>query len=260
MKYVITSVSVEMKKLFHSKVPYITFIFMLLIPFFCGFFMFILKNPTTAEKLGFITSKAQLTTGGTADWISYISLLTQAISIGGIIVFGFITSWVFGREYSDRTIKDLLALPIPREVIVYAKFIVISILCIILSIIVYLVGITVGFSLGLEGYTGIVMKQGSLNFFICSILTIILSTPVGLIASIGRGYLSPIAFLILMIFLSQIIAMTGYGIYFPWAIPALLSGVSGEISFLLSSYILVIITGLVGIVSTSLWWQYKDIK
>jgi ABC-type transport system involved in multi-copper enzyme maturation permease subunit len=44
-----------------------------------------------------------------------------------VIGFAFVTSWVFGREYSDRTVKDLLALPAPRSSIVLSKFIVVVI-------------------------------------------------------------------------------------------------------------------------------------
>jgi len=45
----------------------------------------------------------------------------------GLIGFAFVTGWVFGREYSDRTVKDLLALPTPRLSIVLSKFIVVAI-------------------------------------------------------------------------------------------------------------------------------------
>lgn len=85
--------------------------------------MFVLKDPELAKRLGFISIKAQII--GTASWISYLHVLAQAISVGGLIVFGFSTAWIFGREYADKTIKDLLALPISRNVIVASKFIVV---------------------------------------------------------------------------------------------------------------------------------------
>ena len=46
-----------------------------------------------------------------ADWNSYFGILTQSIGVGGVLIFGFVASWIFGREYSDGTAKDLLALP-----------------------------------------------------------------------------------------------------------------------------------------------------
>ncbi|MGO1469844.1 MAG: hypothetical protein ACTHW2_07460 [Tissierella sp.] len=92
MNKIITCVSIELKKLFKSKVPLITMLALTLVPFVGGFFMFVLKNPSLAQQLGFISAKAHIM--GTADWTSYLSLLTQAIAIGGIAVFGFVTSWI----------------------------------------------------------------------------------------------------------------------------------------------------------------------
>jgi ABC-2 type transport system permease protein len=97
-------------------VPLLTLLAAFLIPFVGGFFMLILKDPEMAQRMGFISTKAQI--AGTADWPSYLGLLAQAVAIGGLIIFGFVSSWVFGREYADRTIKDLLALPISRTSIV----------------------------------------------------------------------------------------------------------------------------------------------
>jgi ABC-2 type transport system permease protein len=86
-----------------------------------GFFMVILKDPEFARKVGLLGAKAQLTMG-TADWPTYLNFLALGTAIGGIVLFTFIGSWVFGREYSDRTVKDLLALPTSRTSIVLAKY------------------------------------------------------------------------------------------------------------------------------------------
>ena len=63
---------------------------------------------------------------GVADWPTYLDLLAQSIAVGGLILFSLIGSWVFGREFVDRTVKDLLALPTARSAIVAAKFLVIA--------------------------------------------------------------------------------------------------------------------------------------
>ncbi|WP_039838516.1 ABC transporter permease, partial [Paenibacillus sonchi] len=59
--------------------------------------------------------------------------------------------WVFGREFSDRTIKDLLAKPISRAKIVLSKFLVILAWCLLLSIYMFAVGLAVGALLGAQG-------------------------------------------------------------------------------------------------------------
>lgn len=258
MNKIITCVSIEAKKFFRSKVPLITMLALSIVPFVGGFFMFILKDPNLAQNLGFISAKANLM--GTADWPSYFSLLAQAVAIGGLVVFGFIASWIFGREYSDRTIKDLLALPISRNIIVCSKFIVAVLWCFILSIIVLALGLIVGKVVDIPGWSSDIMIQGTSIFIVCAILTIVLSTPVAFFASVGRGYLSPLGFMIFTIVLAQIIAVTGYGQFIPWSIPALLSGAAGSDAAVLEgiSIIIVLLTSALGFIGTILWWRYAD--
>ena len=73
-----------------------------LAPLVIGLFMVILKDPESARSLGLLGAKAQLT-AGTADWPTFLSMLGQAVAVGGAILFAFLTAWVFGREFADRT-------------------------------------------------------------------------------------------------------------------------------------------------------------
>lgn len=141
MSLVVHSFSTEVLKLLRSKILWITATAFCIIPFVGGFFMVILKDPEFARNSGLIGAKAQL--AGTADWPSYFEFLSQAVSVGGLLLFGFMTSWIFGREYSDKTMKDLLALPISRFHIVMSKFSLLFFWCILLSSIVFLLGIAI---------------------------------------------------------------------------------------------------------------------
>ncbi len=258
MNKITTCVLIEGKKFFHSKVPLITALVLTLVPFFGGFFMFVLKDPSLAQKLGFVSAKAHII--GTADWSSYFGLLTQAIAIGGLLVFGFIKSWIFGREYSDRTIKDLLALPISRNIIVFSKFIVAVLWCLILSIFVLVLGLIVGKIVDIPGLSFDLLMRGIMVYIICSILTILLSTPVAFFASVGRGYLSPLGFMVFTLVLGQIITVTGYGEFFPWSIPALASGAAASNDVIIEniSIIIVLSTSAFGLLGTMFWWRYSD--
>ncbi len=258
MKKTLISCWVESKKFFHSKVTLITMLAVMIIPLVGGFFMLILKDPEMAQRMGFISTKAQI--AGTAGWPSYFDLLAQAVSIGGLIIFGFVSSWVFGREYSDRTIKDLLALPISRNSIVMSKFILVFVWCLMLSVFVFVLGLIVGNAVDIPGWSYETLSQGLKVFVVCSLLTILLSTPVALFASVGRGYLSPLGFMIFTLVLAQIVAAAGYGHLFPWSIPAIASGVSGSGAAVLEnvSIIIVFITSIFGLAGTMFWWRYAD--
>jgi len=113
MKGLYAAVWSECLKMIRSKVFWITFVFFAFIPLLLGFMNFILRYPELADKLGLIGDKAKI--AGTADWASYINMLGKVMMGVGTLGFTFVASWVFGREYTDRTVKDLLALPVSRD-------------------------------------------------------------------------------------------------------------------------------------------------
>jgi ABC-2 type transport system permease protein len=53
----------------------------------------------------------------------------------------------------------------------------------------------------------------------------------------------------------QIIAVAGYGEYFPWSIPALYAQ-GDELGAI--SFVIVGVIGIVGVVATFLWWEMAD--
>jgi ABC-2 type transport system permease protein len=91
-------------------------------------------------------------------------------------------------------------------------------------------------------------------------MTLTLMLPTAYIASIGRGYLPPMGWAVLTIFLSQIIAALGYGDDFPWSVPAIFSGMAGPNAPQtgLHSYIMLLLTGILGLIFTLLWWRSAD--
>ena len=138
----------EMLKARRSKVPLGTAAGFSILPLAGGLFMIIMKDPERARAMGLIGAKAQLLTGGAADWPSYLDFLAVGTAAMGALLFAFITAWVFGREFSDRTAKELLALPTPRWVIVAAKFALIALWILGLTLLLLVAGLGVGTAVG----------------------------------------------------------------------------------------------------------------
>jgi len=252
----LAALQTEMLKIRKSKVIWITAAAFTIAPLMAGFFMFVLKDPEFAKNAGLIGVKAQIV--GEANWPSYLSLYAQIIAVGGVFVFGFITSWIFGREFADNTVKDLLALPYSRAVIVLAKFIASFMTNIILSVYIVTLGFFIGWIIDIPEWSLTFVTDGLYVVFIVTILTIILSTPIAFFASYSRGYLVPLGFVIIAVVLSQIVAAAGFGGYFPWAIPALYGGLTGESMLNWNGVIIVCLTGLIGFFSTLYWWFLAD--
>jgi ABC-2 type transport system permease protein len=248
----------EVRKATRSRVPLLTLLGFLMLPLACALFMFIYKDPDFARSLGLISAKASLA-GGSTDWPFYLSMFAQGISIGGVLLFSLIGSWVFGREFADGTLTNLLAVPVPRTTIVLAKFVVVCLWSITLTAIVYATGLVLGALIGLsEGSAGIVM-QGSVVLAVTSGLVILDVFPVAFLASVGRGYLLPLGVMLLVLALANVIGVLGWGNYFPWSVPGLYAGLSGEGASLgPTSYWIVLLAGLAGVVGTCLWWTHAD--
>ena len=254
MNNIVQAVWVEMLKARRSKMPLFTALGFAMVPLGGGFFMIVLKDPELARRVGLISTKAQLTMGA-ADWPTYLRFLTMAVGAGGIILFGLIAAWVFGREYSDRTVKDLLALPTTRSTIVLSKLVVIAVWSAVLTVIIGLITLLVGAALGLPQVSPQVFLQSGVTIIVAACLTIALATPIAFSASAWHGYLPPIGVMILAMGLAQLINAAGWGEYFPWSVPALY--VQGE-HLGMVSYVIVILTSVVGMIGTFAWWEWAD--
>ena len=249
----------ETLKARRSKVPLFTTAGFLILPLVSGLFMIILKDPERAKELGIISVKAQLV-GGVADWSSFFGMLKMGTGIAGSILFAIITAWVFGREFSDHTVKELLALPTSRGTIICAKFVLVLLWLLGLTIFIYMIALGVGAGVDIPCWSPALAWTSFWSLLLIAFLTVMLMPLVALIASGGRGYLPPLGWAFLTMALAQIAAVMGWGEWFPWAVPGLLSDFSGIQSGPLGihSYLMVLIVFIIGVEATFTWWQKAD--
>jgi ABC-2 type transport system permease protein len=220
-------------------------------------FMFIAGDPERAQRLGLLGQKAQLS-GLTADWTGLLGFLAQVVAVGGLLVFSFITTWVFGREFSDATARYLLALPVPRSSIVAAKFTLVTGWS--LAVAVWLTGLFlgVGWLLRLPGWSAQVAADGVSDALIAALLLLPAIAPVALVACLGRGYLAPLASALVALVLGQVAAVLGWGAVVPWSVPAVAAGLAPGSRLGAPGLIVAGLTGLVGVAATIAWWRGGD--
>jgi len=250
---------IELLKARRSKIPWLTALGFAFAPLAGGFFMVVLKDPVLARRVGLISAKAQIV-AGSADWPTYLGVLAQAAAMGGLILFSFIASWVFGREFSDRTVKDLLSLPTPRYSIVIAKFMVVMLWSLGVTMFMLLVGYCIGAAVRLPPVESDIVLQGTTTIIVTALLTMTLATPIAFFASAGRGYLAPIGVALLAMVMAQLVIAVGWGEYFPWSVAALRAGMAGPqfTNLHAISYVIVILTSVIGVIATAAWWELAD--
>ncbi|MFM9278042.1 ABC transporter permease [Paenibacillus jiagnxiensis] len=236
MNYFIAALRVEIYKLRRSLVPWLTLLFVMAV---------------VSQEVG------------QPDWHSYLSGAVYRFTILGSIGFGFLTSWLFGREYADRTLKDLLALPVSRLNIVLAKYAAVLVSCVLISVVLFVYVLGLGMIVGLPGFSADMIWQAFGVFGLTTVFNMLLCTLVAFIACWSRGWLAPIGFVFLTLVLALSLGPGPAGPYVPWAIPALQTlhfssgGTAAEILNMMS-YIILGVTGAAGFVGTLAWWRYSD--
>jgi ABC-2 type transport system permease protein len=225
-------------------------------PLGIAFLIFVARNPEIAQQLGLVSAKANIVAYAATDWPTYLRMYGEIIGAGGLILFVLIISWIFGREFTDGTLKDMLAVPVQRGSIVLAKYIVMAIWSEVMTILVFIVGLIMGVAIGLPGSSTGVLLQGSALVVNTSFMVIAVVTPFALFASVGRGYLLPIGVAILMMMMVNLAQILGWGEYFPWAVPMIYA--LGKSPLTPISYWIALLTGLVGMTGTYLWWKFAD--
>jgi len=248
----------EMLKARRSRVPLATAVGFALAPLTGGVFMLVERDPDLARSLGIVSAKAQMF-GGSADWATYLAFVAQAVAVGGLFVFALATAWVFGREFSDRTVNNLLAVSTSRAAVVAAKLSLVAVWSTALVAWILGVALLVGWLLGLAGWSPTALVEAAVVLAVTDGMMIALMSPIAFMASVGRGYLVPLGAALLTVFLAQVAAALGWGAWFPWSVPAVYSGLGGPARSLeAGSLVAVLLTGIAGAVATFAWWERAD--
>jgi ABC-2 type transport system permease protein len=256
MKALSDMIWVELRKALRSRMPLFTAVGCLFMPLGIAFLIFVATHPEVSRKLGLVGAKANLMAYAATDWPTYLGLTAQMIAAGGFFLFCLIICWVFGREFVDGTLKDMLAVPVTRASILLAKFIVAAAWSAALGALIFIAGIATGALIGLPGGSADGFLRGAALVTGTTCLVILVVMPFALFASVGRGYLLPIGVAILALMMANLLAVMGWAAYFPWAVPGLFA--QGKGYLLPISYPIAVLTGLAGIACTYLWWKYAD--
>ncbi|NTU79930.1 MAG: ABC transporter permease subunit [Chloroflexales bacterium] len=247
---------VEARKALRSRIPLWTALGAIWMPVGLGCILFAATHPELSHSIGLISAKANLMAYASMDWASYLALAGQLLAGGGFFFFVVAVSWIFGREFVDGTLKELLAVLVSRSSVILAKFLVMLIWSAALSGVLFLGVLVMGLLINLPGGAQTVLRAGVLRLGVTASLAMLAALPFGFLASVGRGYLAPLVVAVLTLILTNLIALAGWGDYFPWAIPGLYAQGASPLPPL--SYGISALTGLAGIVATDRWWRWAD--
>jgi ABC-2 type transport system permease protein len=178
-------------------------------------------DPQLVAKLGALADP-----GG---WVGFLTTASQVTAIAGLLGFGVVISWLFGREFTDGTITGLFGLPVGRGTIAAAKLAIYGLWSVAVSILLGGTLIVLGSAAGLGPIPAEAVALLGRQIAI-SVLTAALAIPAAWAATLGRGLLAGIGTVIGLVVAAQVAVFSGLGGWFPfsspgmWAVGAPISG------------------------------------
>ena len=163
--------------------------------------------------------KAQAMAMG-AGWQGYLGGLIQIFATGGLLGFGVVVAWCFGREYADRTVVSLYASATGRGEVAAAKLVVVLGWTVLISVLLAPASLLVGLGFGLGAPDAADLADVG-RLMVLGVLTGLLALAVALFASLGRGYLAGFGGLLALVVAAQVAVVTGAGGWFPYSAPGL---------------------------------------
>jgi len=253
-------VATEFTKLRRCKVTWISLAAYTFMVAIAGFFMWMMKNPGMAQSIGLLGQKAQFAFGGQSlDWPTFLTFIVMMGGIGGLIMCSVIVAYVFGREYTEGTAKNMLALPIARSRFVFAKIIVSAVWIAILTLWIIAETYLVGSLLGITGLTTALFLASAEKLLVLALMSLCCAVLVAWVAVETRGYFAPLGFSILTLVLATVFGHTGWGPWAPWSIVGLYSGAMGpETALGWGSFVVIAATFLLGTALTVRHEVYAD--
>jgi len=218
----------ELAKLRRSTVTWVTFVVYAAMVAVAGFFLWMMKNPGVAERLGLIGQKAKFAFGGEAvDWPTFLAFVQVMGGLGSLIMSAVIVTFVFGREYAEGTAKNLLALPLPRGHFVLAKITVSAAWLAALTLWLVPMTLLAGSLVGLPGLAPAAVCAMAVRLVALAGMSLCCSTLVAWISVETRGYFAPLGFAVGTLVLASVFGHTGWAPWVPWSIVGIYSGAAG---------------------------------
>lgn len=182
-----------------------------------------------AARAGNAQVIAKLGPDATPDWHGFLSAATQITAAGGLAGFAIVLGWMFGREFTDRAVHGLFALPVGRAAIAAAKFVTYALwataVAIALPVLLLLTGLLLGLGAPDAAATAALFRLVALSF-----VGIGLASPVAWAATLGRSVLAGVGVAIGLIVVAQFSVLAGVGGWMPLAAPALWAMSGGELA------------------------------
>lgn len=251
----------EALKLKRSRMTWLSFLFYAFFGSMVWFVVWMIKNPEAARNLGLVGQKASFALNGlSADWKGLFTMVVELGVAGGMIILSLIVIYLFGREYTEGTAKNMLGLPVPRAYFVLAKLCIATVWFALLTAFLIAESLLIGTLLGLGAAPAGLLSSEIGNILVASVLVLALQPLVALVTVMSGGYLAPFGYTLVTLLIGNLMIRTDWARWVPWSIVALLGGMMGprDENVVLGSVLVLVATFAVGVAGTVLHQELAD--
>ncbi|MGL5256683.1 MAG: ABC transporter permease [Proteocatella sp.] len=152
--------------------------------------------------------------------VTYSGIFSQSnmymILIFGLIVYTVFASYLFGREYTENTLKTILTIPVSKSSLLISKFLTLIIWCVGLSILSWFFCLIVGL---LANASELNMTVVLSSLFECSfgtLLLVLMFSPIVFITIWTKGIVIPVITSATIVMFNAALTNENIGALFPW--------------------------------------------
>jgi ABC-2 type transport system permease protein len=149
-----------------------------------------------------------------------VGAAAQISGAGGLLAFGVVAAWLFGREFTEGTITGLFGLPVGRGTIAAAKLAVYAAWGTGVSAAVVVVVLLLGLVLGFGAPDAAAWEELG-RLLVLGVLSVGVAVPTAWVATITRSLLGGVSVAIGLVVVAQVGVLAGGGGWVPLAAPAL---------------------------------------
>ncbi|EOB9166798.1 ABC transporter permease [Staphylococcus aureus] len=176
-------------------------------------------------------------------------------------LYGVIIAYLFGREYIEDTLKNLLIIPISRESFLVSKIILLFLWIQTLSVIAWLLTLMLGMLLHFQGLSQSLIIDSFFTFVIGGVLLWILSPPIIILSIYFKNYVPTIVLTIIITLINLMTANSEHRGLFPWAAVGDISrGTLPNTYPFLLSLIIIVVTSIFSVIILFSYFKKTDIS
>lgn len=182
------------------------------------------------------------------------------VLIIGVPLYGVVTTYLFNREYTENTLKNLLTIPVSRVSFIISKTLLLFLWIMMLSIIAWGLTLFLGMLTQFDGLSSSLLLDSLKQFSTGGILLFILSTPIILVTLVTKNYVPTIIFTVVITLINVMAGNSEHRGLFPWAAAGDISNQTLPPAYPVEySYIIIAATALIGFISMLVYFKKTDI-